>query len=89
MKGNVILFLLQYTFLDMTVFCLFAKQKVICRLFWGCINYDPSNVIPVEISNCSASIRRNMVTPVCSLSTLCDSALWFGAMYMSELFVRY
>ena len=36
------------------------------------IHYDGFHGMTVEAGDCSASIARNMVTPLGSLSTLCD-----------------
>ena len=51
----------------MTVVCLTAKHNAVCRFLKGRIHYA-SHGVPVEASDCSASIRGNMVTPLGHLS---------------------
>ena len=82
-------FLHTITFHDRTVICLSAKHNVICRFFWGPVHHGASHCMPVEASGSSATIPRNRVTPLGSLSNLGDITLRFVGLYMSELSIRY
>ena len=88
--GSWIFFLvtLHYTFDGITVICLSAKHNVICWFFWDPIPYNALHCISVQVSDCSASLPRNMVTLLGLLSTLYDLPLWFAGLYMPELSIR-
>ena len=72
----------------MTAVCLAAKHNVICQFLWDPIHYAFHGVL-VEASDCSASIRGNMVTPLGHLSIRCDLPLYSIGLYMSDLSNRY
>lgn len=62
--------------------------KFLCRFLWGPNHYGASYCIPVEASDGSASIPRNMDTPLGPLSTPCNLPLRFVSLHMSELSIR-
>lgn len=64
--------LLHNTFHGLTVVCLTAEHFAVWQFFWSAILYDNSHCMTVEAIDCSASIPRNMVTPLSTLGTLCD-----------------
>ena len=53
------------------------------------IHYDASHGMPVLASDGSASIQRNMETPLGPLSTFFDLPLRFFSLYMSEFSMRH
>ena len=78
-----------YTFHGMAVICLCAKHNNICRFLLCPIHYYVSHGMPVEASDCSASILRDFVTHLGPLSTFCDLLLWFIGQCVSELSNKY
>ena len=60
----------------MAVTCLCVNHNVICRFFCGPKHYDAYQDIPVDASDCFASIPRNIMTSLGPLSTLCELHLY-------------
>ena len=65
---------LHYTFYGTTMICLFVKRDI-CGSFMGLTHYASDGGMSVVTSDCSASIPRNIVTPLVPLSTHCDLPL--------------
>lgn len=62
--------------------------KFLCRFLWGPNHYGASYCISVEASDGSASIPRNMESPLGPLSIPCNLPLRFVSLRMSELCIR-